>query len=128
MGWFRMFYVLGEVIPCWWDKLTEHYACVTLQDFEQYGLLPLCEIVCQIARAASMNFFTTELAILGRGARRRHLAIDYVNDPCDTTLQSHSHCGVPDRVVSRLSERLAEGAWRAKKGLDASSGRTGWLP
>lgn len=118
---------LGEVIPCWWDNLTEHYACVTVEDFAQYDLLPLCDIVWQIARTASMNFFTTELAIVGRGAGRRYLAIDYVNDLCDTTLQSHSHCGVPDRVVGRLAERLAEGAWRVKKGLDPTAGMTIWL-
>ena len=126
-GWFRVFYIFGEVIPCWWDNLTEHYACVTVEDFEQYDLLPLCDIVWQIARTASMNFFTTELAIVGRGAGRRYLAIDYVNDHCDTTLQSHSHCGVPDRVVSRLADRLAEEAWRVKKGLDTSACKTVWL-
>ena len=128
MGWFRMFYVLGEVIPCWWDKATEHYACVTVDEFDQYDLLPVCDIVWQIARTAYMNFFTTELAIVGRRGDRRYATIDYVNDQCDTTLQSHSHCGVPDRVVNRLAQRLVEGAWRVKKGLDPSAGMAIWLP
>ena len=127
MGWFRVFFVLGEVIPCWWDKVTEHYACVTVDDFDRYSLWTLCDIVWQIAHTASMDFFTSELAIVGSGARRRCLAIDYVNHPCDTTLQSESHCGVPTQLVNHLAERLVEGAWRVKKGLDPSARRTVWL-
>lgn len=128
MAWFRVFYVVGEIIICWWDKVTEHYTCTTVEEFQQCHLMPLCEIMGKIARTALMSFFTTELAITGQGSQQRCLAIDYVNDPCDTTLQSHSHCGVPDRVVDRLAERLVEGAWRAKKRLDPAGEHRVWFP
>ena len=128
MAWFRVFYVVGEIIICWWDKVTEHYACVTVEEFDECNLMPLCEIMGKIASTAGMNFFTTELAISGNRARQRCVAIDYVNDPCDTTPQSHSHCGVPDRVVNRLAESLVESAWRGKKKLDHVGELRVWLP
>jgi hypothetical protein len=127
MGWFRVFYLLGEVIICWWDKVTEHYACATTKEFDDYHLMPLWEIAWNIAQTTHMNFFSTELAIVGTGSARRCLAIDYVNDPCDMTLQTQSHCGVPDRVVGHIAERLVLGAWRVKKGLDPSEGFGIWF-
>lgn len=128
MGWFRAFHVLGQVILCWWDTKTEHYACVSADDYKAYGLAPLCRISWRIAQATHMNFFTTELAAVGKGARRRFVAIDYVNDPCDMTAQSLSHCGVPDRVVDHVAERLAEAALRVKRGLGPVDGLSIWLP
>ncbi|MBN1341028.1 MAG: hypothetical protein JXQ73_00005, partial [Phycisphaerae bacterium] len=88
MGWFRVFNVLGQVILCWWDTTTEHYACVTTDEYEAYGLATLCRVSWRIARTTHMNFFSTELAAVRKGRRRRFLAIDYVNDPCDLTPQS----------------------------------------
>jgi hypothetical protein len=75
-----------------------------------------------------MNFFTSELAVVGKGARRRFVAVDYVNDPCDMTAQSFSHCGVPDQVVHHVAERLAEAAWRVKRGVNPVAGPSVWLP
>lgn len=128
MGWFRIFYVLGEVIICWWDKVTEHYSCVTTKEFADYNLMPLAEIMAKIAHATYMNFFSTELAAVKNAAAPRFLAIDYINDPCDMTLQTHTHCGVPDRVVAHITERLADGAWRVKQGLEPSGGFGLWFP
>lgn len=128
MGWFRAYYIFGEVIPCWWDTRTEHFAFVTLDEYEEYGLHPLLEIIWMIAQVAQMNFFSTEVAITGKGARRRFVTIDYVNDPPDMTLQSFSHCGVPDRLVHHIAERLAEAARRVKDGLDPVEGPRVWFP
>lgn len=128
MGWFRVFYLLGEVIICWWDTVTEHYACATTKEFDDYHLMPLCEIVWKIAQTSSMNFFSTELAVVKSRTSRRFLVIDYVNDPCDMTVQTQSHCGVPDRVVGHIAQRLVRGAWRVKKGLDPSEGFGIWFP
>jgi hypothetical protein len=120
MGWFRAFHVFGQVILCWWDTVTEHYSCVTVDEFEQYDFAPLCALIWRIADRTHMNFFSTELAITGKGTRRRVLAIDYVNDPCDMTPQSRSHCGVPDGIVRVIAERLVESAWRVRRGVDPS--------
>ncbi len=126
-GWFRVFFVLGEIILCWWDNLTEHYQPVALDQFHRYELNPLCAIVLKIARITHMNFFTTELAIVGRGARRRTLSIDYVNDPADMTIRSHSHCGVPDEIVAHVAGRLVDCAWRLKKGQRPGDSLNVWF-
>jgi hypothetical protein len=126
-GWFRVYYVMGEAIPCWWDNRTEHSAQVTVDQWERFRLHPLAEIIYRIADLTDMNFFSTELAVIRKGGRRRFVAIDYVNDPCDMTVQSASHAGVPDAVVGRIAERLVDGAWRIKKGLSAFDGVSFWL-
>ena len=82
----------------------------------------------RIARSTHINFFSTELAVVVKGHRRRFLAFDYINDPCDMTLQSFSHCGVPDRVVHHVAERLVEGAWRLKQGRDPTDRFCIWYP
>ncbi|MHC4126742.1 MAG: ATP-grasp domain-containing protein [Planctomycetota bacterium] len=126
-GWFRIYFVLGEVIPCWWDDRTEHFFPVTLDEFHRFALDPLCRIVNRVARLTHMAFFSTEFAVVRRGSRRRFLAIDYVNDPCDMTVQSRSHCGVPDAVVLHIAERLVDAAWRIKKGLSPFKGTNLWF-
>lgn len=126
-GWFRVYFVLGEAIPCWWDNRTEHYDCVSTDQFQRHRLEPLCDIICRIAGLTHMNFFSTELAVARRSSRRRFLTIDYVNDPCDMTVRSHSHCGVPDQVVRHIARRLVDAAWRVKKGLEPFDGVHMWF-
>jgi hypothetical protein len=81
----------------------------------------------EIAAATQMGFFSTEIALTGKGGKRRFLAIDYVNDPCDTTVQSFSHSGVPDCVVRHFAELLAETAWRIKQGLKPAERPSVWF-
>lgn len=126
-GWFRVYYVLGQAILCWWDNRTEHYAPVSIEQFERYRLRRLVEIIFQIEHLTHMNFFSTELAVARRSGRRRFLAIDYVNDPCDMTVLSQSHSGVPDAVVRHIAERLVDAAWRIKKGLKPLDGMSLWF-
>ncbi len=127
MGWFRVYYLLGEVTMCWWDTLTEHYACVSLDEFRSYELSPLPQIARDIAQASHMNYFSTEVVAVGQPGRHRFLAIDYVNDPCDMTVQSLSHCGVPDRLVEHMAERFTEAAWRVARGNGSSEDGFVWF-
>jgi len=127
MGWFRLFYVLGQIIPCWWDMCSGHYSLVDTKEFEEYELNGLCEVMWRIAQTAQMNFYSTELAISGKNGRRSIVAIDYVNDPPDMTLQTISHSGVPDRVVRHIAERLVDAACRVKQGFDAEDALSIWL-
>jgi hypothetical protein len=115
-AWFRVYVVMGEVIPCWWDHVTEHSQAVTLEEYHRFGLAKLADIALRISSITRMNFFSTEIAITQTGRRRRFVSIDYVNDPCDMTLQGQSHCGVPEPVVRRIAGQLAETAWRLRRG------------
>ena len=127
-AWFRAYVVLGQVILCWWDNVTQHYAGVTSRQFEEYELAPLCRIVLKIARMTHMNFFSSEIAARGTGARRRFTLIDYVNDQCDMTMQSHSHCGLPDDIVQHIAQRFVDAAWRIRKDLDPVEAEHIWFP
>lgn len=126
-AWFRVYNILGQIILCWWDNVTEHYDVVTLEQFQEFGLQRLCEIAHRIARVTHLNFFSTELAITGRNSKQRVVSIDYINEPIDVTLQSHSHCGVPDNIVRHIAERLADAAWRTKKNTDPVDELSVWF-
>ncbi len=85
------------------------------------------QIARDIAQASHMNYFSTEVVAVGQPGRHRFLAIDYVNDPCDMTVQSLSHCGVPDRLVEHMAERFTEAAWRVARGNGSSEDGFVWF-
>jgi hypothetical protein len=103
-AWFRVFYVCGQVIPCWWDDITHIYQRVTAEEEKIYGLEKLRAEMLKIAELSGVNFFSTEFAIVDR---ETFVAVDYVNDQCDMRLKSVHPDGVPDDVVEQISFELA---------------------
>lgn len=106
---------------------TGHYSLVTSEEFEKYQLHPLCSVMWNIAHTTQMNFYSTEMAVTGKGAKRSFVTIDYVNDPPDMTLQSFSHSGIPDLLVRHIAEGLTAAAWRVKHGLEPTEKLSIWL-
>ena len=51
-GWFRLYYICGQIIPCWWDPKSHEYHLVTPGQVRRYKLEPLQRIVRGIARVA----------------------------------------------------------------------------
>lgn len=96
-AWFRVFYVCGNVIPCWWDDITHIYERLTPK--EEGELARLKEIAVTAHRISQLNFFSTEIAITEEG---KFVAVDYINDVCDMRLKSTAHDGVPDSVVREI--------------------------
>ena len=115
-AWFRVFYVYGQVIPCWWDDLTHLYAPLRLADEMRHGLSGLRTIVRRIARVVGLDFFTSEIVLGGDG---RLVCIDYANAPCDLRLQSQHPDGVPDRVIDRIVDALLSGLPRRREAAPA---------
>ncbi len=103
-GWFRVFYVYGLVIPCWWDDETHRYFMITREEHEAFGLRPLTTITKKIREVCRLDFFSTEIAVT---RDNRFVVVDYVNDICDMRLQSEHYDGVPDQVVMDVCRRLA---------------------
>jgi len=103
-AWFRIFYVNGKVIPCWWDDMTHIYQRVTPEEEKVFGLERLKKETHKIADIAGLNFFSTEIAIVDK---ETFVVIDYVNDQCDMRLQSRFGDGVPDDVVDEVAVELA---------------------
>jgi hypothetical protein len=103
-AWFRVFYLFGETILCWWDTDTHIYRRVTTHEEYLYGLRKLHEIVITIHTVSGLDFFSSEIAITRDG---KFVAVDYVNEICDMRQQSDHVDGVPDDVVALIQRGCA---------------------
>ena len=102
-AWFRVFYIFGTVIPCWWDDETHIYAIMTKQEITMHHLRPLITITKKIYEVCKLDFFSTEIAVT---ANERFVVVDYVNDICDMRLQSKHVDGVPDLAVMEICRKI----------------------
>ncbi len=102
-AWFRIFFVAGTTIPCWWHPITHVYAVLTPEQEVQFDLTPLHSITATIARVCRLDWFSTEIALTRGG---RFVVVDYVNDGIDTRIQSKAADGVPDDVMRLMADRL----------------------
>jgi hypothetical protein len=103
-AWFRIFFVGGSCIPCWWHPVTHVYAVLTPAEEQEFQLYPLREITAVIARVCRLDWFSTEIALTSDG---RFVAVDYVNDGIDTRIQSKAADGAPDTVMEEIADHLA---------------------
>lgn len=103
-AWFRVFWVFGRPIPCWWDDETHVYAEADDGEIDIRDLLELKRITEVIAGVCRLQFFSTEIAIT---PERKFVAVDYVNDICDMRLQSRHPDGVPDSTVEEICAGIA---------------------
>ena len=103
-AWFRVFYICGAVIPCWWDDDTHIYGTITHSEVSDAGLHPLIGITRKIWEVCKLEFLSTEIAMT---SEKKFVVVDYVNDICDMRLQSKHGDGVPDVVVSEVCKRIA---------------------
>ena len=98
-GWFRMFHICREVIPCWWNPHNHEYQMVTPGEVKLYHLRPLRRIMRAIARISGMKKFTSEICLHQDG---QFYAVDYVNADPDMNPRSFYANGVPDEIVRHI--------------------------
>jgi glutathione synthase/RimK-type ligase-like ATP-grasp enzyme len=103
-AWFRVFYIGGECIPCWWNPSTHIYAVLTSEDEQQFDLSSLRRITERIAQVCKLDWFSTEIALT---IGNQFVVVDYVNDGIDTRVQSKVRDGVPDEVIEQITDKLA---------------------
>ncbi|MFC1767262.1 RimK family alpha-L-glutamate ligase [Candidatus Margulisiibacteriota bacterium] len=127
MGWFRVYYLFGEIIPCFWNTETGEYRHVSLREMYKFRLLPLARIVSEIARVVNMKFFSSEIAVTGKGKERRFVIIDYVNDQCELCVRPTKIGGPVPEVVRHVAEIMAEHGWMHKIGKKPMIHRAIWL-
>jgi hypothetical protein len=104
-AWFRVYYICGSTISCWWDDNTHIYYRVTPEEEKIYGLGKLGQKIEKIAEISGLQFFSTEVAIVDK---ETFVIVDYVNDQCDMRLKSQYADGVPDDVVDEISHCIAQ--------------------
>jgi len=135
-AWWRVFYLFGEMIPCWWNPENGEYRLMSLRELSMNELLPLARLSAEIGRLSGMDFFSTEICLAEEPAMpgaqyqatgRPFYVIDYVNDQCDVRCQSRHASAPPDEVVRHLAERFADLAWRHRHGLALDGHRSLWL-
>jgi len=112
VGWFRLYYICGQVIPCWWDPSSHEYHLVTPGQERYYKLEPLKRIVRGIARSAKIKKFSCEICLDEDGS---FYAVDYVNADPDMNPRSFYENGVPDEVVRHIVWLLFTEAMRVVK-------------
>lgn len=121
MAWFRVYYLFGEVIPCWWDTETGRYTHVTLKEFDTYKLLPLVRIVSKIAKIARLEFFSSEIALTKtKTGARRFIAVDYVNDQPELCVRPQVINGPLEDVTEHIAARCVEAGYKHIHGCPAS--------
>ena len=98
-GWFRMFYICGTVIPCWWDPESHEYHLVTPTQIKRFKLMPLRRIMTSIARISKMRKFTSEICMHDDN---KFYAVDYINADPDMNPRSFYANGVPDEIVRHI--------------------------
>jgi len=104
-AWFRVFYVGGGCIPCWWNPSTHVYKVLTPEEETQFQLAPLRQVTERIAAVCRLDWFSTEIAFT---PDEKFVVVDYVNDSVDTRIQSKALDGVPDEVMKQIALRLVE--------------------
>lgn len=113
-GWFRMYYVCGTVIACWWNPISHEYHLVRPSQVKEYKLNPLRRIIRGIAKISQMRKFSAELCLTEDG---EFYAVDYVNADPDMNPRSFYPNGVPDEVVRHIAWLLFyEGMQHVKRG------------
>lgn len=113
-AYFRVYYVCGQVIPCWWDNETRIFGQILdAEEEEKFALGKLRTITAKIAGICKLDFFSTEICQMPNG---RFVVVDYVNDPCDMRPRSSCPDGVPeeiiDLVIKHIIDYIKEVAWR----------------
>ncbi len=107
-AWFRAFYVLGEVLLCWWDNEAKVYEVTKSEEVEKNGLYEIENVLEKIHQVCKLDFFSSEIALTIRNGERKFVAVDYVNEIPDMRLKSKAVDGVPDEIVERIAEEIAE--------------------
>lgn len=102
-AWFRVYWVLGKTFMVWWDDLTHVYQYLTDAEEGKYGLSTMRDMLAKIARISKLDFFSAEIALT---EAHRFVVVDYVNDIVDMRLQSVHPDGLPDSLVSKITQAV----------------------
>lgn len=111
-AWFRIYYVDGNIYPCWWDPITHIFAPLHEDEELRFDLAPLRLVTAKIASICHLDWFSTEIALSQEG---KFVAVDYVNDGIDLRSQSNAMDGVPDEVINAIASDLVSLAARHRQ-------------
>ncbi|MBN1897305.1 MAG: hypothetical protein JW827_00890 [Spirochaetes bacterium] len=127
LAYYRVFHVMGEYIPCWWDPRTSIYEHVKFHEMYEYNLFSIVILAMRLSSITGMGFFSTEIAIARKGEVEIPITIDYINDQCDLAIKSLERSAPPDDVVKHIIHRIVQKAWELNQGNVRDSGYSIYL-
>jgi hypothetical protein len=104
-AWFRVFYICGEVLPCWWDDQTKITDVLLPSQIDPQVYTEINRIMHKIAQLSQLDLFSTEIALT---RDQKLLVIDHVNDQVDLRNKSAHLDGIPDEVVDGIVINLID--------------------
>lgn len=107
-AWFRAFYILSDVLLCWWDNESKIYDVVNAEEMEKLNLHEIDKIMRKIHQACNLDFFSSEIALTDAGGEKKFVVVDYVNEIPDMRLKSKAVDGVPDEVVDKIATKICQ--------------------
>jgi hypothetical protein len=116
-AWFRVFYALGETLPCWWDDQTKIADVLLTPEIGKKVYSEMARTMRKTARISKLELFSTEMALTSGG---KLVVVDPVNDQADLRRKSSHFDGIPDEVVDRIVFNLVD--W-VKKRVRLTPGR-----
>ena len=102
-AWFRVFYCLRKIKPCWWNPVTHIYEILTLKEVYASGLYDIWYLTKRISQICKLDFFSTDIAMRGDG---KLVIAEYVNDQPDMRKKSKFSDGVPDEIVDKVIQNI----------------------
>ena len=98
-AWFRVFYCLGKVNPCWWNPSTRIYGILTIKEIYRFGLYDMWWLTKMIHTVSGLDFFSLEIVMKNN---RKLEVVNYINDQPDMRKKSKFDDGVPDEIVDKI--------------------------
>jgi len=98
-AWFKVFYCLGKINPCWWNSLTCTYDILTIKEIYRFGLYDMWRIAKMIHTISGLDFFSVEMAML---SNEKFIVVDYANGQPEMRKKSKFKNGLPDEIVDKI--------------------------
>jgi hypothetical protein len=112
----RVLHVVGDQTIVAWSPGRGTAAAVDWQAVRSRNLMSAAEQAERVARAASLECFAMDFAVLPQG---RVVPVEFVADPWAT---------LPDATRGWCAERIADVVDRRKRGAKDASGHSVWVP
>lgn len=121
-AWFRVFFVFGQIVPCWWDHQTKITETLSPSDIDQTVHSNIIAMMHKVAGVCKLELFSTEIALT---PERKLLVIDPVNDQVDLRKKSSHLDGIPDDVVDQIVFNLVDWVEKKIRRPTSRQGKTG---
>jgi hypothetical protein len=98
-AWFRVFYCLGKINPCWWHPLTRIHDILTIKEIYRFGLYDMWRLTKMIHTVSGLDFFSVEMAMR---SNEKFIVVDYDNGQPEMRKKSKFKGGLPDEIVDKI--------------------------